>query len=420
MCARPNPGAAGLLALLLLTGAARADSVDAAITTLLTGHADPRDGQLHTIVPVYESLSVQAALQRRWADELKLNFSGWGAMILDIPRDQRWTGDIDLGYLEGAFLRRRVQLRLGRQLVVGGAARVAQMDGLSVVLRGPGGVGLSAYGGLPVTPRFGMSRGDALVGGRAFYRLSPDAELGLSFHQLLGDGRIARQDLGLDLRLVPHRTLTASAYVLLSLAAHRVAEANVDLLWQPRAELQLSADYRRTAPDLFLPLNSIFAVFSQETRDELGGTLYYRPLARLRFYGDYHAILRDGGGPPGHRGGGKLSLYIGKKVEHSLNGEVRALWQPQNGYVQARLYGITRPRPRLSATLGADLYFLDRAINGQDRSFTATGTLGYDFRNGFRMVLSGMADVTPFVERRFEFVARLAYNFTRRFREVHP
>ena len=69
---------------------------------------------------------------------------------------------------------------------------------------------------------------------------------------------------------------------------------------------------------------------------------------------------------------------------------------------------------------GVDSYFLQRAINGQPYSVTVHASTAYDFPLGFRLVLTGMTDVTPFVERRFEFIARLAYNVVRRFHEVRP
>lgn len=414
-----------LAALGLAVGAAapaRADMpavVDTTVSTLLTGHADPRDGQLHTILPVYESLAVLATLQPQYTDGLRVVFSGWGGMVLDIPSQQTWTGDIDAGYLEGNFLKQRVQVRVGRQLVTGGAARISQMDGLSARVRLLGGLGLSGYGGVPVTPRFGVSRGDALYGGRLFYRHSYDTEIGVSFNQVLGQGRIARQDLGVDARYVPTRQVTMTAYALLSIAELRLAEADAAILWQPHAVVQVSADYRRTAPDLFLPLNSVLSVFSQETRDEAGVTLYLRPAHRLRLYGDYRTIFNEEG--TGHRGGGKLSVALGELQNTTLNGEVRVLKLPSNGYVQGRLYSLHHITPSLLGTLGADIYFLDRALPGygdQTVSFTGSGTLAWELGRGFRLVGSGMADVTPFVQQRLEFILRLAYNATQRFHEV--
>lgn len=69
-------------------------------------------------------------------------------------------------------------------------------------------------------------------------------------------------------------------------------------------------------------------------------------------------------------------------------------------------------------TLGANSYFLDQPINGQGYSFTGTGTVAAELGRGFRLVATGFADVTPFVERRVEFVVKLAYHATQTFREV--
>lgn len=400
-----------------LAGPARADTVDTTVTTLLQGRTDPIDGQMHTVVPVYESLSVLATIKRPFTDGLRVVFSGWGAMVLDIPREQRWSGDIDLGYLEGNFLKQRVQVRLGRQFVVGGAARSAQVDGLSATVRIYRGLGLTGYGGAPVTPRFGTSRGDAIFGARLFYRHSINTEVGLSFNQIQSRGLIARQDLGVDARYAPYTSLTFTGYALVALREQRLAEADFSAQWQPHGMVLLSADYRRTAPDLFLPLNSVFSVFSQETRDEMGGSAFVRPHVRVRLSGDYRAVLNADG--LGHNGGGKVNVAVGHRDTHTISGEVRVLRVSGKGYVQLRLYSLHHLTESIFGTLGLNTYLLDQPINGQGYSLTGTGTLAWELGKGFRLVATANADVTPFVERRVEFIVRLAYNATRRFREVH-
>jgi hypothetical protein len=402
----------------VVLGLAHADTVDTTVATLLSGHADPRDGQLHTVVPVYESLSILATVKRPFTDGIRIVFSGWGGMLWEVPSSVNFTGDIDVGYVEGNFFRQRLQIRLGRQLILGGAARNAQIDGLDVSARLYQGFGLAGYVGVPVTPRFGVHRGDFIFGGRMFYRYSLDTEFGISFNEILNAGQVARQDLAVDARYVPYRTVAISAYALVAIPEARLAEANVAVTWLPRVYAQVSLDYMRTAPDLFLPLNSVFAVFAQETRDEAGGWIYLRPVKRLRFYGDYHVLVQEEG--VGHRGSGKLTLSLGRNDHTTLNAEVRLLMLPTSGYVQGRVYSIHHLSPAFLATLGLDTYCLEHPINGQSYSFTANSTVGYDFGKGFRLVLSGMADVTPFVERRFEFVTRLAYNAVRRFHEVQP
>ena len=59
-------------------------------------------------------------------------------------------------------------------------------------------------------------------------------------------------------------------------------------------------------------------------------------------------------------------------------------------------------------------------INGQTLSFTSAATLGWEIAPRWRAVVTGIADTTPQVERRFECMAKLVYNATYRVHEVRP
>ena len=184
----------------------------------------------------------------------------------------------------------------------------------------------------------------------------------------------------------------------------------------PHRLVELGVDYRRTAPDLFLPLNSIFSVFAQETRDEAGANVYVRPHRAIRIYGDYHFVHDDAGW--GHRGGAKATFTFGPANSTTVGTEARLLKLPEKGYLQLRAFGIERFAAGLTFTLDADTFLLDKPINGQTLSFTGAATIGWDFADHWKAVLTGYADVTPFVEQRFEWMARLVYNQTLRIREV--
>ena len=294
-----------------LAGMARAQTIDGTATTLLVGHQDPRDGKIYTVVPVYETLSLKVdEFQTRYVQDLRLVVTAWGQMGFGDPfRDKGLSGDVDLGFIEGKLFKRRLEVRVGRQMIVGGVARMTQIDGGQLIARFRRGFGLSVYGGVPVTPRMAESRGDAVVGTRAFWQPTIDSEVAASFIQVNGKGLIDRRDIGLDARYRPHRTLTLSGYVNMSLVELRLGEADVAAIWQPLRNFELHADYRRTSPDLFIPRSSIFSVFAMETRDEAGGYLYYRPIPQLKLDGDYHAIIENG--QVGHRGGGRMTVRVG-------------------------------------------------------------------------------------------------------------
>ncbi len=405
-----------------LASTAHAEVVEASSTTLVSGRQDPRDGVVHTAVPVYELMSVRATdFHVPGVGDMNVVLSGWGAAALADPIEGKHVlGDLDLAFAEGTLLRRRIAIRLGRQLLVSGAGRNLGFDGLSVTVRPIRWVGVSAQAGVPVTPRFATSRGDALVAGRAFVKPSFDAEAGVSILQLLDHGEIARRDLAFDARLVPAHAvpLVLTGFALFSLPEERLGEGQAAATWQLDRRFQVTADYRRTAPDLFLPRNSIFAVFSQEHHDEAGGFLYLRPHARLRLQGDYHVIIDADG--TGHDGSGKLTGTFGPDQRDTAGLESRRLALPGSGYLMARAFTVVRVEPRVTGTLDASAFFFDADVNGQRRSYVAAATLAYDLRPGWRAVVTGLTSVTPFAERNFEGMAKLVYQMTTHVRQVTP
>jgi hypothetical protein len=404
---------------LLLAIDARGQTIDATITTLVAGRQDPRDGNLYSSVPVIQSVTLDVAdVRLRHVQDLRLVVSGWGELTLGAaPALEGATGDLDVGFVEGKLFDRRLELRLGRQLIFGGAARAQPMDGASATVRLWRRVALNFYGGVPVTPRFGVHQGDFMTGGRLFWRPTVDTEVGASFLEMLKDGLQARQDVGVDGRWRVHRSLVLTGYALVSLLELRLAEGDLAAAWQPLSTLQIDASYRRTSPDLFLPRSSILSVFSQETRDEAGGSVWWRPISRLRAEADYYVILAEAGA--GQRGGARVSASLGSAFTTTLAAELRFLsLASANGYVQGRLYAIQRLSSAFVATLDLDLYSLEQPINGQHLSFTSAATLGWDISPRWRAVVTAIADTTPQVERRFECMAKLVYNAVYRVRQV--
>jgi hypothetical protein len=404
---------------LVVTASARAQTVDAVATTLAQGRGDPRDGNLYSSAPIYQQVALTLSdVRLRYVDDVRLVISGWGELAFMITESQLGaTGDLDIGFLEGKLFKRRLTLRLGRQLVYGGAARMQPVDGAALTLRIIHNISFDAYAGVPVTPRFGIRQGDFTTGGRLYWQPTFDTAVGLSFAEMLLDGRQARQDLGVDARWRPLRWLVLTGYGLVSLLELRLAEADFAASFQPRTSILVTADYRRTAPDLFLPRSSILSVFSQETRDEAGATIFWRALSRLRVEGDWHAIVDEAGF--GQRGGGRVSASLGPAFETTLALEARFLrLATDDGYTQVRAYVIERLPHALVATLDLDGYVLQKPINGETFSFTSAATLGWDFAPRWRTVISGVADTTPLVQRNFEVLAKLVYNATWRLKTV--
>ena len=114
MSRRSQRGALALFALLAAATAvattARAEIVEASSTTLVSGRQDPRDGVVHTAVPVYELLSLRASdFHVPGVGDMNVVLSGWGAAALADPIEGKHVlGDLDLAFAEGTLLRRKI------------------------------------------------------------------------------------------------------------------------------------------------------------------------------------------------------------------------------------------------------------------------------------------------------------------------
>ncbi len=402
---------AALLAVTLSAVGAAAESIPITVssTTLFAGRPEWRDGQTHTATPIIERVGLwTGAFDATYVQDLRVTVLAWGLADPSVASGERAVaGDVDLAYVEGTLLKRRVTLRLGRQSVIGGAVRAMSLDGLSSEVRIWRGLGVSGFGGVPVLPRFAVGRGDALAGTRVFWRQSIDTEIGASFVHLQDRGLAGRQDLGIDARYVPHRDWFLNGSAIWSLLEHRLAEGEIGARWQPRLSLQLLATYRRTAPDLFISRASIFSVFAEERRDEAGGGAFWKPLHWLGLYADYRMLWLEQGT------GSDAALRATANVGVSTVGaQARFFREPVNSYWQARVWGV-QPLSRVFSVSGdLDAYWFEHSINAVPRSFSLSASANYAFAPGWRAVLSGIAGDTPFFSRRFEVLARIAFDFT--------
>lgn len=387
--------------------AAGAAEVDARAVTIIGGRPDARDGVIYTVVPIYELVSLNARrLDLPAFDDVRVVLSLWGRVDPADPADGDLAdGDVDLGYVEGALGKGALRLRLGRQLVFAGGARGEGLDGLRAEGRA-GPVGLEVFGGVPVTPRFGVDRGDALWGARASLRRSVDAEIGLDYIHALDDGRVRRFDLGVDGRWA-RRRYSVAALALMSAAEMRLAEARLSFAFQALPTLYLDLDAARTAPDLFLSRASILSVFAETRRDEAGGSLSWRARPDVHARAGYHALGNEEG--LGHRA--ELAADVDVARGALVGAEAGALVLPDDGYLHGRVYGRAAVARRMAVTLEGDLYRLEEERNGTRLSARAASSWRWDPAPSWRTVVSALVGSDPLYELRWEAMLKVAWTF---------
>ena len=442
-----NPIPFAALALALAAAQARADTIDVTSTTMLQlgeqtrGRAGLVEPELVTAAPLFEILSIAARdVTNPLADDLALVVSTWGAYEL---QDLRWDngtsselhGDVVTMYAQGKLLDRHLTLRIGREHVMTGAARMIHLDGGEAILRLPAGVRLSAYGGLPVSQRFASrgtlqswnpAGGDVAFGGRAAWSLAfpgypgRGLDVGASANFVQDDGDPVREEVSADARLQPlGDDLTFTGLVAYSLYDERVSEVAGRASWSVTRALRLEADGRYFAPDLFLARNSILSVFASEQRTTWGAGLDYELGHGLAIGASYHLATE-----PGEEIGD--DDYLGHEADASVEwhagpsragAELQYLDAVENGYVAVRLFG-RRDLGKLFATADVFSHFFRESINGEDLAVSGTLAAGVNLSKGFSAVVSGSAGLNPFLEQTFDVMAKLVYNSTYRVREV--
>jgi hypothetical protein len=410
MRTRRDLARAAALALVLVAAPVAAAGVEGNSSTLFDSRPYARDGKAYAEAPLYEQFSLfTPAAQLGPAEDVRVVLRAWGRGGLgDALYGDRVTGDIDVAYVEGAFAGRRVRVRLGRQFLSDGAARGLQLDGGQASALLFRGMGVEAYGGVPVVPRFDYDKGNAITGGRVFYRLGFDAELSASVLYALEGGDVAREDVAFDAWWHVLPALTVGGDLQWSLVAARTEEAKALVQWQPLKDVQVTADAARTAPDLFLPRTSIFSVFSEERRDELGGELAVRIGPRLSAFLDYHKLYVAGG----HGDSLRARLTWKPSRAQTLYGvETRVLEEPLNGFQQLRVFWMHRFPKDISATLELDGYRLDEDVNGRGGSILGTATASYPVLPSLYVMAGASFGTTPYLERRVEVVARAVWRF---------
>ncbi len=421
MSARELGRRVALVALLVAAPqVAAAERLDATATTVLTGRPDPRSGDVHTVVTALQLLQLEARdLKGPMAQPLSITFSGWGGGELGEPaQGQRAVGDIDLLYVRGVILD-RLDVRVGRQLVTGGTARVLQLDGARVEGRIWRGLGASLYGGVPVLPELEWHRGDTVIGGRAYYRHSLGLELGASAQRRQERSRMAGEDLGFDQRYRAFEGLWLTGFEVVSLAERRLAEADLRATYQPGERVELALGYRRTAPDLFLSRNSVLAVFATTVRDEVGGGAFLRAASCLDL--DAEAFLTDSGTGAGHHLALRADLFPAARRDRGRLGlEARRIAGGGDGTTFVRGFGRMGLAPSLQASASAEFAHADEPRNGVHNAMTGLLAVGWDFLPSWQLGVSALAGVTPALDQRYEAMAKLTYQRTRRYMQVRP
>jgi hypothetical protein len=398
------------LGLTLWASVAAAQVTEASSTTVLRLQPDWYAGDKNNSfwATEYVTLSLRP-FDVPGVQDLRLQLSAWGQAATN---PDGGMGDIDLWYLQGSVLGRHLTFTVGRQLIVGGAAKVFPLDGLNLSVVSDGGFGLSAYVGAPTAYKLTYPIGDFAFGARAFWRPSYGTEVGVSFIEVLKQGVIARQNLGVDARVVILPTLSATASADFSLAAARFVDAELTVSWHIVPTLELSAKAQQSEPDLYLPLTSIFTVFANTERKGVGGGLFWQALQRLSFFANYEYLWVDGG--TGNDVELGVAYRIGRKSTAGFN--CHLLFEPLNGYTDLRLWALQYLTEHIRLSADVDWVLLQHPLvqpaSTQQASLLGTLSATWMVGSGLSLMLSSTVGSTPINQPEFTVTGKVGYDFS--------
>lgn len=366
-------------------------------------------------------------------DSLDAELSAWGNLTFgNIEPGHTVDGDVqtaNVGYRQGPL-----SFRLGRQHVAGGAARFARFDGAQARVELGSGLSALAYGGLTVLPRWNerpgfhylgasvdsdlrspqalatLGRGShALFGGRLGYTIDRFGG-GLSVHDQWERGGIARFNAAADAHADLSDTARAGGTALLDVDSQRLADARLFVDASVARPLDVSLEYLHTEPALLLSRQSVLAVFSTDSYDELGGTATARVDPMLSFEATGFAQVYDTG-----RAGARTETAVRAATDRTGTTRLRVAYArvqaPMNGYHSLRASLVQRLMLRASATLEAYGYFYDESISGIRTSFVYVGTVSTEVAQRVHVLLGASIARSPYAALDAQGQLRLAYDF---------
>ncbi len=374
------------------------------------------------LVPIYETFSLRVgALDSPIGapNTVDMELAGWGSYAFgDVNRERALDGDVSVANVTQRF--GAGYLRVGRQITVGGAARFAQFDGLSMGLAttsSPVRFGLDAYAGATVLPRWASRPGYFQLGSSADTLLripsvtaTPNRagtwqagtrvhggyksvfEGGLSFHEQRENTFLAARRVGFDAHLAPLPEASLSAQGTLDVDSSQLADVRAWIDVAPIDNVAAAIEYLRTNPGLFLSKQSVLSVFASDPFSEIGADASYRPTRSFLLGGSAYVERFDTSGF-GSRVHSRVQFTFDNVTLQLALGRVA---DQRVGYYSSRAsirWVVAKP---FAATLDHYYYFYDKQILGVSASSVEAVTGEWTFSPTARLAASGSVTQSPY------------------------
>lgn len=208
----------------------------------------------------------------------------------------------------------------GRFVLTTGAVRPTHMDGAHARGKLPFGIGVEAFGGMPVVPELGSRAYDWMLGGRVSETFLQLVSGGVSYVQRREHGRLDDEEVGFDAAFAPNRWFDIAGRAAYDLMQPGITEAHVSVATRPDP-LRFELFAMRRSPARMLPASSIFSALGDIPSDQLGLNATWFAAPRLEVKGG--ATARAAGRELGADVNVRARLRLDDRGEGLLEGEAR-------------------------------------------------------------------------------------------------
>ncbi|MCL5966822.1 MAG: hypothetical protein M1550_06435 [Deltaproteobacteria bacterium] len=351
-------------------------------TYLLYYEREAAGGTKDRFAPFYEYLSGDA--RSLGGTPVSFHFSGWGRQDLaDDSGSGNRSGDLGSAYLQYLHPTGNAEARLGRFFLTEGAA-FEIMDGLFVKVRTAPGLGISAFGGVPVERTItATGTGDSIYGGRVFFARAGFAELGASY--LFEKGEFQgkdRKEIGGDLWVRPFGPVELIGRATYNESTRALADQRYVVRVIPAAPLDVSVGYEAYRyKDYFqTALNPAFLAPALDNSDRVRvvfAIVDWNVVGNLTLEAAAKDIRHDLADPGDARRGelGIRYAFNDHKDVVGVSGALVTADRKENEYREVRGFGSWSPgRFRFSLDLLGRRF--KEAINGGKSEYMAVGSAG--------------------------------------------
>lgn len=305
------------------------------------------------------------------------------------------AADLSYGYVGWEGLDTKVRVQVGRQFVFSGAPRYVFMDGASAVVRLPADFRLDVYGGSAAFSGFDKTFEAPVIGTRLAWSGGQRGQIAAAFQDISGSTDATRRTLGFDgtYRL---KAVTFTGLVAQDLVGRGLQEARLDATWRPTPWLSVFARGEARDPLAYLPRNSIFTAFVQRTDGLVGLGFDVRTPGALYGSGSYDRYVVADGWMDGYRAQLNAGLRIDEAGRYRTGVSYTRMFNGDNGYDQARLWGRAEWFRHLVTAVDLDSYFFFSPIRGTSQSLMATVAVRWTPTQGLTAGVDGQVWSNPY------------------------